>query len=157
MFEPPKHTIIIGLHGDFPCLKSLVKVNMFPFIWIYLGDVPFYSEESLWISSFLVGNIPALITRCVQVLTKLEASSAESWISGMGQVTCGRKNCRNNHLSDFDGLGWYNNVRHLICLELFLGFYAMLLQQLFIENRLRYSDIELWALADLNSNLLNLP
>ena len=65
--------------------------KIFPFIWIYLGDVPFYSEESLWISSFLVGNIPTLITRCVQVLTKLEASSAESWISGMGQVTCGRK------------------------------------------------------------------
>ena len=94
IFEPPKHTIIIGLHGDFPCLYRLVKVNMFPFIWIYLGDVPFYSEESQrGFPPFLLGVIPTPITRCVQVLTKLEASSAESWINGMGQVSCGRKNC----------------------------------------------------------------
>ena len=94
-------------------------------------------------------------TRCVQVLTKLEASSAESWIFGMGQKSQNlRPKLPSGHLSDFDGLGWYNNVRHLICLELFLGFYAMLLQQLFIDySSLRYFDIELWALADLNSDL----
>ena len=33
----------------------------------------------------------------------------------------------------YQRVSWYNNVRHLSCLELFLGFYAMLLQQLFID------------------------
>ena len=68
------------------------------------GGCPFYSEESQrGFPPFLLGVIPTPITRCVQVLTKLEASKLNLGLMGWVKFLAAEK-LPSGHLSDFDGL-----------------------------------------------------